>query len=80
MSSLPFQGKPFNFSFFSITGWNIDSDYCDIELFALEMNRDHSVIFKIASKHCIPDSFVNYDGYSISSKGFLPRVVDLMVI
>ena len=39
--------------------------------FALETNRDHSVIFEIASKYCILDSFVNYDGYSISSKGFL---------
>ena len=25
--------------------WGIGSDYCDIEWFALEMNRDHSVIF-----------------------------------
>ena len=25
--------------------WGIDLDYCDIEWFALEMNRDHSVIF-----------------------------------
>ena len=25
------------------------------------------------------DSFVGYDGYSISSKGFLPTVVDIMV-
>ena len=32
------------------------------------MNRDHSVIFEIASKYCISDSFVEYDGYSISSK------------
>ena len=55
-------------------------DYCDIEWFALEMNRDHSFIFKIASKNCISDSFVGYDGYSISSKGFLPIVVDIMVI
>ena len=47
-------------------------DYCDIEWFALEMKRDHSVIFEIASKYCILDSFVDYDGYSISSKGFLP--------
>ena len=28
----------FNFSFFSVTGWGIDLDYCDIEWFALEMN------------------------------------------
>ena len=55
-------------------------DYCDIEWFSLEMNRDHSVIFEIASKYCISDSFVDYDGYSISSKGFLPTVVDIMVI
>ena len=41
-------------------------DYYDIEWFALETNRDHSVIFEIASKYCILDSFVEYDGYSIS--------------
>ena len=50
------------------------------EWFALEMNRDHSVIFEIASKYCISDSFVDHDGYSISSEGFLPAVVDIMVI
>ena len=55
-------------------------DYCDIEWLALEMNRDHSVIFEIASKYCISDSFVDHDGHSISSKGFLPTVVDIMVI
>ena len=44
------------------------------------MNRVHSVVFKIASKYCILDSFVDYDGYSISSKWFLPTVVDIMVI
>ena len=46
----------FNFSFFGITGWGINLDYCDIEWFALEMNKDHSVIFEIASKYCILDS------------------------
>ena len=69
--------KPFHFSFFSITGWGIDLDYCDIEWFALETNRDH---FEIASKYCISNSFVDHDGYSISSEGFLPTVVDIMVI
>ena len=57
-----------------------DLDYCDIEWFALETNRDRSVIFETASKYCISDSFVGYEGYSISSKGFLPTVVDIMVI
>ena len=55
-------------------------DCCDTEWFALETNRAHSVVFEIASKYCISDSFVDYDGYSISSKGFLLTVVDIMVI
>ena len=59
---------------------NKDLDYCDIEWFALETNRDYSVIFEIASRYCILDSFVDHDGHSISSKGFLPIVVDLIFI
>ena len=43
----------------------IDLDYCAIEWFALETNRDHSVISEIASKYCISDSFVDYDGYPL---------------
>ena len=61
-------------------GWGIDLDYSDTESFALEMNRNHSVVFETASKYCILDSFVDYDGYYISSKGFLPTVVDIVVI
>ena len=61
-------------------GQGIDLDYCHIEWFALEMNRDHSVVFKTAPKYCILDSSVDYEGYSISSKGFLPTVADAMVI
>ena len=52
----------------------------DIEWFSLETNGDHSVIFEIAPKYCISDSFVDYEGYSVSSKGFLPMVVDIVVI
>ena len=48
--------------------------------FALETNQDHSVIFEIAPKYCILDSFVDYEGYSISSKVLLPTVVDIMVV
>ena len=65
----------FYFCFFTITGWVIDLDYYDIEWFALEMNRDHSIIFEIALQ-----TLVDYEGYSISSKGFLLTVVDIMVI
>ena len=66
-------------SFFSITDWGIGLDYCGIEL-ALETNRDHSVVFDAVAKYCISVSFVDYDGYSISSKGFLPTIVNIMVI
>ena len=72
--------EPFKFSFFSVTGWGIDLDYCDIEWFALETNRDHSVVFEITSEYCSSDSFVYYNGYSISSKGFFPMIIDIMVI
>ena len=65
-----------NFSFFSISGRGIDLDYCDVEWLALETNGDLCVIFEVASKYCILDSFVDYEVYSISSMGFLPTVVD----
>ena len=55
-------------------------NYCDVEWFTLEMNLDHSVIFEITPKYCILDPFVHYEGYCIPSKGFLPTVVDIMVI
>ena len=57
-----------------------DLDHCDIEWFVLEMNRDHSAVFEIAPKYCISDSFVDYEGYFIPSKGFLPTVIDIVVI
>ena len=40
---------------FCITGQGIELDYCDIEWFALETNRDHSVIFEIVTKYCVSD-------------------------
>ena len=45
----------------------------------LTKRTDNSVVFEIASKYCISDSFVDPDGYSISSEGFLLTVVDIMV-
>ena len=38
------------------TGGGIDLDYCDFEWFALEMNRNQSIVFEIASKYYILDS------------------------
>ena len=48
-----------------------------MELFTLEMNRDHSVVFETAPKYSILDSFDDCEGYSISSKEFLSTVVKL---
>ena len=72
--------RTIQFQLFGISGWGIDLHYYDIERFTLEMNGDHSVIFEIAPKYCILYSFFDYEGYSISSKGFLPTVVGIIVI
>ena len=72
--------RTIHLSFCSIMGRGINLDYCDIEWLALETNRDHLVVFEIASKNCILDSFADYDCYCISSKGFLPTVVNISVI
>ena len=55
-------------------------NYCNIEWFALETNRGHSVVFETAPKYCILDSFVDYEDYSISPMGFLATAADIMVI
>ena len=47
---------------------------------SVEINRDHSIVFEIASKYCISESSIDHGGYSISSEGFLPAVVNIMVI
>ena len=55
-------------------------DYFDIECCALETDRDHSVILETATKYYVSDSYVGDEDCSISFKGFLPTVVDIMVI
>ena len=71
--------EAFNFSFFSITGQGIDLDYCDIEWFT--WNRTEIILLVLRLHPSIAlKTLVDYDGYSISSKGFLPTVVDIMII
>ena len=48
--------------------------YCDVEWLSLETNQDHFAVFETAPVCRISDSFVGYEGYSISSKGSLPTV------
>ena len=80
MISVHFQGKSFNITVIQVYAPTSNTEEAEIEWFSLETNRDHSVIFEIASKYCISDSLVDHDGYSVFSKGFLPTVVDIMVI
>ena len=68
-----------HFSFFGISSQGIDLDYCDVEWFVLEKKQDLSVIFEIVPMYCILDFFVDYEGYSISSKGFLPMLLLLLL-
>ena len=79
MISVRLQGKPFNITVIQVYDPTSNTEEAEVEWFALETNRDHSVVFEIASKYCISDSFVDHDGYS-TSEGFLPAVVDMMVI
>ena len=69
-----------HFSFFSISSWGIDLDYCDVEWFALETSWGYFVIFERAPKYCISDTLIDCEGYSISSKGFSSTIIDIMVI
>ena len=62
MISVSFQGKPFNTTVIQIYAPIHIAEEAEIEWFALETNRDHSVVFEIASKYCISDSFVDHDG------------------
>ena len=52
--------------------------YCDVEWFALEVNRDHYVVFEIASIALW--TLVDNEVYYVSLKGFLLTVVDIVVI
>ena len=71
--------EPLNFSFFSVTGWGIDLDYCDPEWFALETNRSFCHFWD-----CIQVLHFRFFcwlwGLSISSMGFLPTAVDIIII
>ena len=80
MISVGFQGKPFNITVIQVYAPTSNAEEAEVERFALETNIDHSGVFEIASTYCISYFFVDHDGYSISSKGFLPTVVDIMVI
>ena len=42
-------------------------------------SQSQTELSNFTSLHCTLDSFVDHDGYSISSKGFLPTIVNISV-
>ena len=52
-------------------------DYCDIEWSALEMNRDHSVVFEIASKYCILDLLLTMMAIPFLLRDSCPHILDI---
>ena len=43
-----------------------------------KQTKDHAVIFEIIPKNCISASLVDYEGYSISSKGSCPHWLNVI--
>ena len=69
----------FNFSFFSISGWGID--WITVILNGLPWKWTEIILsFLRLHPRTALQILVDYEGYSISSKGYLPIVVDTMVI
>ena len=65
--------QEFNFTFFGVRSLGIELDYCDIEWFALETNRDHSVVFEIAPKYCILKSLLTMRATSVLLRDSCPK-------
>ena len=65
---------PLDSSFFGISGWSIDLDYCDAECFALEMNQDHSVLVDTAPSTCSLQSFFDYETGPFLLMDFCPQI------
>ena len=68
MISVGFQGKPFNITVIQAYAPTSDAKEAEVEWFyeepqdLLELTPKKDVIFEIASKYCISDSFVDHDG------------------
>ena len=69
--------RTFNFSFFCISGKGIDLDYYDVEWFAMETNRGHSVVFEIIKIHLLfgRKAMINLDSILKSRDITLPTKV-----
>ena len=58
MISVRLQGKPFDIMVIQVYAPTSNAKEAEVEWFVLEMNRDYSVIFEIASKYCISQTLL----------------------
>ena len=54
--------------------WGINLDNCNIEWFALEMNRDHSVMFEIAFKSAFQTLLLTMMATPFLLRGSCPQI------
>ena len=66
-----------SFSFFSISGWGVDLDNCNVEWFAFVTTRIILLFLRLHPSTAFW-TLIDYGDYSISSKGFFPTVVGIM--
>ena len=69
----------FSFSFFVISGWGIELDCCDVEWLPWKWTKVILSFLRLHPSTAFGTLF-DYEGYASSSKGFMPTVVDIMVI
>ena len=68
-----------NFSFFSTSGWGVDLDYYDAEWFASVTTKIILLFLRLHPSTAFW-TLIDYGDYYISSKGFFPTVVGIMII
>ena len=72
--------EPVNFSFFSISDWGIDLDYCDVEWFAWKQTE---IILSFLRSHpsgILWTVLLTIRATPFLLRGFLLTIVDIMVI
>ena len=68
-----------NFSFFSTSGWGVDLDYYGAEWFASVTTKIILLFLRLHPSTAFW-TLIDYGDYYISSKGFFPTVVGIMII
>ena len=72
--------EQFNFSFFGITGWDIDLDCGDVEWLPWKWTKIILSFLRLHPSTAFQTLLITMEGHSMSSKGFLPTIVGIMVI